>query len=112
MSLDVWLWMDLDTGGPEPHRVTLCDMNITHNVAPMWRLAGVYEALYEAHGQTAAGTLPALRRGVEQMEARLQECKALDPPNGWGDADGALGWLREWTAACERHPKATIGVSR
>ena len=110
MSLDVYLVMFVDTGAPEPHRVQLANMNITHNVSPMWRLVGVRDALYESEGKTAGEVLTDLRQGLERMRACIDECRALNPENGWGNADDALAWLEDWIALCERHPKATIEV--
>lgn len=110
MSLSIWLRVD-----PCPHCGRADEgpsMNITHNVSPMWRLVGVYDALYESDGKVAGEFVPALRRGVETMRERIEECRALNPPNGWGDADGALRWLEKWLAASEKHPTATIEVSR
>ena len=112
MSLDIYLYLNVDAGGTEPYRATLAEQNITHNVVPMWCLAGVYGALYESDGKTAGETLAELRSGVAAMESRIEECRALNPENGWGDADRALGWLRRWTAECEAYPKAKIRVRR
>ena len=38
MSLDIWLTQDVDLGGPSVETMTLKDMNITHNLGPMWKL--------------------------------------------------------------------------
>lgn len=86
--------------------------NYTHNVTPMWRLVGVYEALYESDGKRVSEILPALVCGVSVMAAKIDDCRALNPENGWGDADRALEWLRDVTDACVRHPSATVSVSR
>jgi hypothetical protein len=110
MSLDIWLTIGVDTGGPEPYEITLYDANYTHNVTPMWRKAGIYEALYESDGKQAGEILPMLRAGIVDMERKPNAYIALNPSNGWGSYETALPWLRKFTAACERHPKAVIGV--
>lgn len=110
MSLDIYLVVEECPACGRP-REDVVAMNITHNVSPMWRLVGVRDALYESHGRLAEETLPALRAGVATMRERIVDCRALNPPNGWGDADRALEWLGEWLEACERYPRARIRVS-
>ena len=112
MSLDIYLYIDVDAGSSEPTRITLLDRNITHNLGRMWQLAGVYDALYERDGQVAGDTWRTLMAGVEFMKTHPAECRALDSPNGWGTYKDALPWLEEVTEAFRKHPKATIGVSR
>jgi hypothetical protein len=86
--------------------------NITHNVTPMWREAGIYDALYDSDGKRAGDIIETLRRGIADMEDRPEVYRAMNPKNGWGNYDGALNWLREWLAECVKHPNALIGVSR
>jgi hypothetical protein len=112
MSLDVYLYATVDTGGEKPHEVELYTRNITHNVGKMWTKAGVWEALYESHGKIAQDILPALERGVAHMAAHREEYTPLNPPNGWGNYEGALDFLSEYTAECRSNPLAKIGVCR
>jgi hypothetical protein len=44
------------------------------------------------------------------MEGNEDEFILLNPKNGWGDYYGALKFLKEFTEACEKYPKATIGL--
>jgi hypothetical protein len=111
VSLDIELVASVDTGGAEPFTAHIHEQNITHNVSPMWREAGVYEALYESHGRRAGDFLPALRAGVGIMRSNPSRFTRLNPSNGWGSYDTALPWLEAWLRACEEHPKATIRVS-
>lgn len=113
MSLDIWLWAEVDLGGPEgPHKITLADKNITHNLVGMWRCAGVYDALYQSEGKKAADILPALEVGVDFMLENETECRKYDASNGWGCYEHALPFLQEMVEACRNFPKARIGVSR
>lgn len=112
MSLSMYLGIDVDTGGPTPVRMDLAEAGYTHNVIPMWKLVGVYEALYESHGKMAEEVIAPLTVGVAEMGRRIEECRALNPENGWGDADRALEWLTRWLRHCSEHPKATITVFR
>jgi hypothetical protein len=110
VSLDIWLTVDVDTGGPEPVSMTLHDANYTHNVIGMWEKAGAYEALYESAGKMAGEVVEALEKGVADMESKPGEYILLNAKNGWGTYPTALKFLQEFTAACKQHPKAIINV--
>lgn len=112
MSLDFSLYIDIDTGGKQLHRVYLYDGNYTHNVTPMWRKCFVYGALYNSDGNHAGAIIDCLRGGYELMQANPQEYLQLNPSNGFGDYQSALKFLGEVLAACEKHPKAIIEVQR
>jgi hypothetical protein len=88
------------------------EFNMTHNVSPMWRIAGCYEALYESEGKKASDVLPALLVAADHMEANAEQHLLLNPPNRWGSYDGALSWLRKVITACQENPDALIRVSR
>jgi len=104
VSLDIWLTAQ--------RSVEVFDANFTHNVTPMWRKAGVYEALYESAGLTAGDVLPALRAGLADMLANPAEYMALDAPNKWGTYKDAMPWLAALVVAFEANPDGEIGVSR
>lgn len=113
MSLDIWLTQEVDYGGPNgPERVEHFTANITHNLSRMWSQAGIWEALYESDGKTAADILPALEVGCDYMLEHPDECRAHDARNGWGTYKDALPWLQRLIEACRRYPKAEIRVSR
>lgn len=112
MSLDISLYIDADTGGESPRRITLFDTNITHNVRPMWEKAGVYDALYESDGNLAEQYIPALAAGVADMATNPADYEALDSANGWGTYRDAFPWLHEVYRQFLANPKARIGVSR
>lgn len=106
MSLDFYLnWTP-----PEPQPERVFSTNYTHNVTPMWREAGVYEALYKSEGKKAAEIITALERGIADMEARPEVYRVMNPENGWGSYDTALIWLRKVLAACRVHPDTVVGV--
>jgi len=112
MSLDIWLSVQADAGGPEPVSWQLFSANYTHNVTNMWRHAGCYDALYESHGKQAKDILLVLEQAVEKMHAEPAVYMAMDSPNGWGQYVSALPFLERVAAACREYPKAIIGVSR
>lgn len=85
--------------------------NITHNVSPMWRKAGVYEALYESEGRYAREFVEVLANGVRHFEENYAEYEKLNSPNGWGLAEHTLPWLKEVAAAFRQNRDAMVHVS-
>lgn len=111
MSLDLSLNEPGTCGScNQPASVELFWRNITHNVTPMWRLAGCYDALYRMHGRPASEALPALRAGLTAMRSDPNAFRMLNSPNGWGTYEGAVDFLEAVVRAFEAHPDATIEV--
>jgi len=116
MSLDAGLFINVDTGGDEPYAVTLYDANITHNVSPMWRAAGVFNALYgheewDREDVTAAELIPVLENGLNEMTNHRARFEVMNPENGWGDYDGAVRFLFKLLCACREHPRSIYWYS-
>ena len=115
MSLSVALFMNIDTGGNEFHWVELFDANVTGNLAKMANEAGLYDALWCPldNGNSFAGDiLPALVKGYEELKSNPDKYKKLNPDNGWGSYDGLLSFVYEYMGACDKHPLASIWISR
>lgn len=96
MSYDVWLEADLGNGRI---RIGDLDENYTSNCGPM---------LYAAIGVTLARHL---RRALRVMANNRPAYEAMEPTNGWGDLDGWMAYLGKIADACERAPRARLGVS-
>ncbi len=107
MSYDIYL--EIETGGAEPATVGR-EFNMTSNVAPMWRHAGAN--LAEFDGKTAGAMGPLLDAAIVRMMVNPDTYRAMDPPNGWGDYEGCLEFLRELRDEFNRHPNATVRVCR
>jgi hypothetical protein len=104
------LYLRIDTGGEEP--ATVCSVgNCTSNVVGMWAEALGYP-LADLDGRLADDAIPDLRRAAWNMANNPDTYRAIEPPNGWGNYDGARDYLVSILAGCLEHPKATIGVSR
>jgi len=116
MSLDISLYMDVDTGGPELHRVTLYEANYTHNITAMAREAGLYECIWCPEDHTsfpvAGALIGPLREGLLRMREDPERFTALNPENGWGSYDTFLDWVDRYLHACTEHPKASIHTWR
>ena len=116
MSLDIWLGAPEKCphcGGSLPAVRDGSSQNYTHNVTPMWHKAGVYDALYMSDGQLVTEQyLAVLRAGIEDMKAKPEAYRELNPPNGWGKYESALGFLEKWYDKCANQLGAQIGVSK
>ena len=111
MGLDVYLEMGVDTGGKEPHEITLYDGHITHNLGKMAAEAGVYDALWrpEEIGITTAGELiQPLAEGLERLRSDPAHYQEFNPANGCGSYWHLVGFVTDYLAACKKHPKASV----
>lgn len=111
--------MAIDTGGDGLACVEDIG-NYTGNVGRMWSHAlayayerdisldelGPYKYLY-----TGAELLPYLDRAVNHMQSYPEQYTPMNPPNGWGDYEGALVFLSAIRDACKNHPKAMLFIS-
>ena len=115
MSLDVSLYIKVDTGGAEKKKIVLFDANITHNLADMADAAGIYKYLWrpeEIGAKCAGDIIEAVEKGLALMKSDPERFKEHNSTNGGGTYDGFIVWVEEYLGACEDNPKATIYVSR
>jgi hypothetical protein len=105
MSLDLYLRIEVDTGGASRPSFTLYEGNITHNLGGMARAAGVHEALWRAQGKAAA-LIPALRTGLEELKANPDFYKLFNDDKGWGSYENLVAFTEQFLNACEKHPIA------
>lgn len=77
------------------------DLNVTYNLTPMFREAGLFPAvhsdLYAAPCSEVAGVADAALR---RLEADPERFRALNPPNGWGNYEGAVEFVRHLRDLC------------
>ena len=107
MSLDVYL--------SEVRETTIYDRNITHNLNKMADEARIYKHLWrseEIEITKAAQLIEPLREGLSLLLSDPDRFKKFDPENKWGDYDGLVDFVREYLAACEENPNASVSVSR
>ncbi len=115
MSLDVYLEIEVDTGGKEKTVINLYESNITHNLNEMAMEAGIYHAFWrpeEIDGVYAEDIIPVLEGGLKMLEKDPKKYKKFNPENGWGDYEGLIGFAQKYLDACRQHPKAKIRTSR
>lgn len=115
MSLDLWIYAAVKCEickHPNPGDRIVFDRNVTHNLVRMWDKAGVYEALYLSDGKRCGDYLPVLEKGLDNIQRRFSEYEELNPPNGWGSAQGALEFLTGVVIAVRENPDGMFRVSR
>ena len=107
--MSYWVYLRINTGGRNDAEIY--SRNMTSNVAPMWRKAGI--DLQECDGKPVTDVLPVLRAAVAAINdpSEYAAYKALEPSNGWGDYAGAVQFLEELLRACEDNPACTVDVS-
>jgi hypothetical protein len=107
MSLDVYL--------TATRRTTVFEANVTHNLAPMAREAGIWKELWapeEAGILTAIQLIGPLQRGLALLRSDPERFRTLNPPNGWGDYEGFVVWVERYLEACRENPDAEIRISK
>jgi len=115
MSLDVSLYVDIDTGGREKKTIYLFDANITHNLGTMAEEAGIYKHLWrpeEINIKNAGELIEPLEKGLNLMKADPERFKQFNAENGWGLYKHFVPWVEKYLEACKENPKALISSSR
>lgn len=115
MSLDVWLYCQVDLGGSKPEQIEVFCADYTNNCAWMAREAGIYDCVWmpnENGLELAQDIIAPLTAGIALMESDPDRFIAMNPENGWGSYDTFLPWLKKYLEACQKYPKALIGTSR
>lgn len=112
MGIDIYIHIEIDTGGDEPYVAELYSCGITHNLSPMWQEAGIKDTLYGSHGMLAGDIIEELDKGLVTMKENPKKFNKLNPANGWGNYSGAVSFLENLIAACRSHPKGELYVWR
>ena len=86
------------------------ERNVTYNLGGMFMLA-LGCSLSDFDGAPAVEACGILRDGQRDMEERPDVYKAMNPPNGWGTYEDALGFLRELADVCSANPELWLRVS-
>ncbi len=107
--------MSLDLSLQVEGYVTMYDGNITHNLGPMAKEAGVYGVLWrpeETGIMAAQDMLPALEAGLAKLEADEAHFRQFDSPNGWGRYEHLCAFVREVIEAARTYPTALVRACR
>ena len=115
MSLDVELYVEVDTGSDELTHINLFDANITHNLGKMAEEAGIYSHLWrpeEIDISLAGDLIEPVEKGLNDMIARPAHYRQFEASNGWGLYEHFIPWIQKYLNACKQHPKAMIYAGR
>lgn len=113
MSLDVSLTEDVyDSRGRFRNTIEVFEDNITHNMTPMAKAAGVYEVLWYPLEARASELVDPLIMGIKTMVEDKEKMVTFTPDNGWGSYDRLLEFMLEYLKACLLFPEARVNVSR
>jgi hypothetical protein len=61
-------------------------------------------------GKRGEDIAPVLAAAVEWGIEHFDELREQDPPNGWGNAEGAITYLWDIQRMCEAHPHARLAI--
>ena len=103
--------MEADVGGEGRHALKGCDENYTYNVSAMFYDAIGAEGIRSLNGKTGEEAKPILEAAIKNMESAPDKYKALNPPNKWGDYEGALQLLKTLLQWCTDAPKAFLVIT-
>ena len=102
--------MEVDVGGGNMRGIDVIDLNYTFNVSPMY-----YDAIGEIGMRGLSGmggdeAYPILVDAIKKMKDSPDKYKEMNPPNGWGNYEGALNVLEEMAKAALECPKAVFCI--
>lgn len=107
MSYDVWI----TTKTVDGVEIEIDSWNCTSNCGPQWREAGAQ--IHEWDERRARDVIDELDLAIRTMENDIGKYRAMNPANGWGNADDMLDhFLIPMLRAFRTHPSGVIGVSR
>ena len=123
MSLDIYLYTEVDLGGEEPYRVDIWDRNMTHNLGKMAEECGLYQPLWRPEELfQKSGILPddykadylvlSLEAGLNRLKDKPKKYKKFNPDNGWGNYDILVNFVEELLENCKLYPLAKIESNR
>lgn len=67
--------------------------------------------LRDLDGLRGEDIAPVVAAAVQWGAEHIDELHEFDPPNGWGDAKGAVTYLWDIQRMCEQHPNGTLYLS-
>lgn len=99
--------------------LVVCDVNVTHNLVPMAKIAGLYGPMWLGHnlmGYPAAEArelVQAMCVGVLQLlKMNTEEIRRYTPENGWGTYTDLLVAALKILLSCIEYPAGRISISR
>ncbi|CAH9013905.1 conserved hypothetical protein [Vibrio phage 249E41-1] len=122
MSLDIGLFVEIDTGsveGVQDHFVW--EYNITHNLRPMAEACGLGLPLWNPNFLDgafnykecfASDLIEPIKEGLKELKSNPIKYKQFNAPNGWGKYENLVNFASEFLKACKTHPKTKVWISK
>lgn len=82
--------------------------NPTYNLSDMFRACMDWD-YDQGEWYPMTEVLPRIERGIRELVGNRSEYERYNPPNGWGDLDGALRCLRNWRSALVNDDDPVLG---
>lgn len=98
MSVDIWFVQD---------DMEVWESNITSNILPQAKEAGVAEVIFNPQGRPLDFVEP-LSKGISIIESDPSRFQALVPENKWGKTSDFLRFLKDFLEACKSFPNAEV----
>ena len=80
------------------------DFNYTYNVSKMWYDCYKKKGIRKHYGLTGKQAMPVLKKLHWHMIKHNEKLREYNPPNGWGDFDGALKFVSDLIIASVNNP--------
>lgn len=136
MSLDVYLYMDINQLKPEEDMATwnykhidvyynfddkawvtdVFDANITHNLNKLADYVGIYKHLWrpdEIDIKYAKELIKPLKTGLKKLQSgSIEKFRTFEPENKWGVYENLVEFVKNYIKACKEYPDARVLVSR
>jgi hypothetical protein len=84
--------------------------NYTSNLSGAWDAAGA--PLRDWHNKPVRECIPLLRDAIAKLTDEREAFRRFEPGNGWGNVEGATGFLRNILRHCEEFPGGKLSVDR
>lgn len=106
MSYDISLMMDTGAGLKQ---IADCG-NYTYNVSAMFMKAFGDGGIHNLADMQAGTAIPFIKGAIDHMRNNAEDYRKLNPKNGWGSYEGAIGYLESILGHCKEHPLTTIQI--
>lgn len=82
--------------------------NPTYNLSDMFRACMDWD-YDQGEWYPMTEVLPRIERGIRELVGNRSKYERYNPPNGWGDLDGALRCLRNWRSSLVNDDDPVLG---
>ncbi len=116
MSYDIWIEIPCKKEGKDDWMPINDGYNYTSNVSKMFyeafeKIGGNWRDFhdYNKEHMTCKKAIPLLKKAIKELEDNPEHYKQYNPPNGWGNYEGAINFLKNILSDCEKIPYGRIG---